>query len=67
MIRIIKPGKILQYEFNCLDCGCEYIADLENVEPFDDGMPRGPKVCNCPNCKRLNIGARIEHERTENG
>lgn len=61
MIRIIKPGKLLRYEFNCLDCGCEYIADLEDTEPFDDGIP-GAKVCNCPNCKRLNIGAQIEYK-----
>lgn len=60
MIRIMKPGKTIRYEFVCKDCGCEYIADLEDVLP--PTPTPGAKVCNCPNCKSRNIGMQIEYE-----
>lgn len=57
MIRIIKPGKIIRYKFICQVCGCEYIADLEDLEQYGILFE-----CNCPNCSKLNFSTRIEYE-----
>lgn len=57
MIKITKPGKTIRYKFNCPGCGCEYIADLEDVEECGISME-----CNCPNCGKLNFSTWIEYE-----
>ena len=57
MIRITKPGKTIQYEFICTECGCEYIADLADVNKFYK-----ENTCNCPNCGKMNFGTEIKYK-----
>lgn len=57
MIKITKPGKTIRYKFICSLCGCEYIADFEDVEPCGITV-----ICSCPNCSKSNFNTRIEYE-----
>ncbi len=57
MIKITKPGKTIRYKFICPVCGCEYTADLEDLEQCGISYE-----CNCPNCSKLNFSTRIEYE-----
>lgn len=61
MIRIMKPGKTIRYEFICNECGCEYIADLADIQQLYYDV-RKANTCNCPNCGVLNFGTQIEYE-----
>lgn len=61
MIRIIKPGKKINYEFICTECGCEYLADQEEVLILFYDVNRN-YTCYCPNCGVRNFGKQIECE-----
>ena len=57
MIEITKPGKTIRYEFVCNKCGCEYIADLTDINQLYK-----EHTCNCPNCGTMNFGTEIKYE-----
>ena len=61
MIRIMKPGKTIRYEFVCTECGCEYIADLADVQKLYCGTQE-TVACNCPSCDTMNFGNLIKYE-----
>ena len=61
MIRIMKPGKTIRYKFVCIECGCEYIADLADIKLLYYDI-RKENTCNCPNCGVLNFGTQIEYK-----
>lgn len=60
MIEIVKPGKRVIYEFICSQCGCQYIADTNDVDilfTYKDMV----YSCRCPNCNWGNISAKITY------
>ena len=61
MIRIMKPGKTILYEFICNKCKCEYAADLADVQKLYCGAQEAA-ACNCPSCGTMNFGTEIRYE-----
>ena len=61
MIKITKPGKTIRYEFVCYKCGCEYTADLADVQKLYCGEQECAD-CKCPNCDTMNFGAEIKYD-----